>query len=156
MKKYKSPWQKIALISSAAVALLSTFLPWVSGNVLGFTFSYSTWGYPGFGPLFAIIFLLASATIITLSSLALGLKKDQVAFGGYLSGIIGGAIMFLVTVIFFADAAATHLIDYLGFGLWLAIIAVIATIVFGILGLAITTKPKKAKKSSDEDDEEDE
>lgn len=143
MKKYPSIWQKIALISSAAVALLCTFLPWVSGSLFGYTFSYNTWAYPGFGPLFAILFFIAAAVIITLSSLAMGLKKDELAFGGYLSGIIGGAIMLLVTVIFFADAASSHLMDYLGFGLWLAIICAIATIVFGILGLALKAKPAK-------------
>lgn len=143
MKKYPSMWQKIALISSAAVALLCTFLPWVSGTFWGVTFSYNTWAYPGFGPLFAILFFIAAAVIITLCSLAMGLKKDELAFGGYLSGIIGGAIMLLVTVIFFADAASSHLMDYLGFGLWLAILAAIATIVFGILGLALKAKPTK-------------
>lgn len=125
---------RLFIIISAAVAFLSSFLPWASLNAGAFG-SYSWNGLRGDG-WFVIIFAVVAIVLACLSDIKSSLPK-----GFAIGVIVSGALSTIVTLIdvFGVNKYAAEFNGYgvsIGFGLILALIASIAIVVTGLLAMS--------------------
>lgn len=125
---------RLFIIISAAVAILSSFLPWASLNAGAFG-SYSWNGLRGDG-WFVIIFAVVAIVLACLNNVKSSLPK-----GFAIGVIVSGALSTIVTLIdlFGVNKYAVDFNGYgvsIGFGLILALIASIAIVVTGLLALS--------------------
>ena len=125
---------RLFIIITAAVAILSSFLPWASLNAGAFG-SYSWNGLRGDG-WFVIIFAVVAIVLACLNDVKSSLPK------GFAIGVIVlGALSTIVTLIdlFGVNKYAVNFNGYgvsIGFGLILALIASIAIVVTGLLAMS--------------------
>ena len=125
---------RLFIIISAAVAILSSFLPWASLNAGAFG-SYSWNGLRGDGQ-FVIIFAVVAIVLACLNDVKSSLPK-----GFAIGVIVAGALSTIVTLIdlFGVNKYAVDFNGYgvsIGFGLILALIASIAIVVTGLLAMS--------------------
>ena len=125
---------RLFIIISAAVAILSSFLPWASLNAGAFG-SYSWNGLHGDG-WFVIIFAVVAIVLACLNDVKSSLPK-----GFAIGVIVAGALSTIVTLIdlFGVNKYAVDFNGYgvsIGFGLILALIASIAIVVTGLLAMS--------------------
>ena len=125
---------RLFIIISAAVAILSSFLPWASLNAGNFG-SYSWNGLRGDG-WFVIIFAVVAIVLACLNDVKFSLPK-----GFAIGVIVSGALSTVVTLIdvFSVNKYAADFNGYgvsIGFGLILALIASIAIVVTGLLAMS--------------------
>lgn len=125
---------RLFIIISAAVAILSSFLPWASLNAGAFG-SYSWNGLHGDG-WFVIIFAVVAIVLACLNDVKSSLPK-----GFAIGVIVSGALSTVVTLIdvFNVNKYAADFNGYgvsIGFGLILALIASIAIVVTGLLAMS--------------------
>ena len=125
---------RLFIIISAAVAILSSFLPWASLNAGAFG-SYSWNGLRGDGWL-VIIFAVVAIVLACLNDVKSSLPK-----GFAIGVIVAGALSTIVTLIdvFGVNKYAVDFNGYgvsIGFGLILALIASIAIVVTGLLAMS--------------------
>lgn len=125
---------RLFIIISAAVAILSSFLPWASLNAGAFG-SYSWNGLRGDG-WFVIIFAVVAIVLSCLNDVKSSLPK-----GFAIGVIVSGALSTIVTLIdlFGVNKYAVDFNGYgvsIGFGLILALIASIAIVVTGLLAMS--------------------
>ena len=125
---------RLFIIISAAVAILSSFLPWASLNAGAFG-SYSWNGLRGDG-WFVIIFAVVAIVLACLNDVKSSLPK-----GFAIGVIVAGALSTIVTLIdlFGVNKYAVNFNGYgvsIGFGLILALIASIAIVVTGLLAMS--------------------
>lgn len=125
---------RLFIIISAAVAILSSFLPWASLNAGAFG-SYSWNGLRGDG-WFVIIFAVVAIVLACLNDVKTSLPK-----GFAIGVIVSGALSTIVTLIdvFGVNKYAVDFNGYgvsIGFGLILALIASIAIVVTGLLAMS--------------------
>lgn len=125
---------RLFIIISAAVAILSSFLPWASLNAGAFG-SYSWNGLRGDG-WFVIIFAVVAIVLACLNDVKSSLPK-----GFAIGVIVSGALSTVVTLIdvFSVNKYAANFNGYgvsIGFGLILALIASIAIVVTGLLAMS--------------------
>jgi len=125
---------RLFIIISAAVAILSSFLPWASLNAGAFG-SYSWNGLRGDG-WFVIIFAVIAIVLACLNDVKSSLPK-----GFAIGVIVSGALSTVVTLIdvFGVNKYAANFNGYgvsIGFGLILALIASIAIVVTGLLAMS--------------------
>ena len=125
---------RLFIIISAAVAILSSFLPWASLNAGAFG-SYSWNGLHGDG-WFVIIFAVVAIVLACLNDVKSSLPK-----GFAIGVIVSGALSTIVTLIdvFGVNKYAADFNGYgvsIGFGLILALIASIAIVVTGLLAMS--------------------
>lgn len=125
---------RLFIIISAAVAILSSFLPWASLNAGAFG-SYSWNGLRGDG-WFVIIFAVVAIVLACLNDVKSSLPK-----GFAIGVIVSGALSTVVTLIdvFSVNKYAADFNGYgvsIGFGLILALIASIAVVVTGLLAMS--------------------
>ena len=125
---------RLFIIISAAVAILSSFLPWASLNAGAFG-SYSWNGLRGDG-WFVIIFAVVAIVLACLNDVKSSLPK-----GFAIGVIVSGALSTVVTLIdvFSVNKYAVDFNGYgvsIGFGLILALIASIAIVVTGLLAMS--------------------
>ena len=125
---------RLFIIISAAVAILSSFLPWASLNAGNFG-SYSWNGLRGDG-WFVIIFAVVAIVLACLNDVKTSLPK-----GFAIGVIVSGSLSTVVTLIdvFSVNKYAADFNGYgvsIGFGLILALIASIAIVVTGLLAMS--------------------
>lgn len=125
---------RLFIIISAAVAILSSFLPWASLNAGAFG-SYSWNGLRGDG-WFVIIFAVVAIVLACLNDVKSSLPK-----GFAIGVIVSGTLSTIVTLIdlFGVNKYAVNFNGYgvsIGFGLILALIASIAIVVTGLLAMS--------------------
>ena len=125
---------RLFIIISAAVAILSSFLPWASLNAGAFG-SYSWNGLRGDG-WFVMIFAVVAIVLACLNDVKSSLPK-----GFAIGVIVAGALSTIVTLIdlFGVNKYAVDFNGYgvsIGFGLILALIASIAIVVTGLLAMS--------------------
>lgn len=125
---------RLYIIISAAVAILSSFLPWASLNAGAFG-SYSWNGLRGDG-WFVIIFAVVAIVLACLNDVKSSLPK-----GFAIGVIVSGALSTVVTLIdvFNVNKYAANFNGYgvsIGFGLILALIASISIVVTGLLAMS--------------------
>lgn len=125
---------RLFIIISAAVAILSSFLPWASLNAGAFG-SYSWNGLRGDG-WFVIIFAVVAIVLACLNDVKSSLPKSFA-----IGVIVAGALSTIVTLIdlFGVNKYAVNFNGYgvsIGFGLILALIASIAIVVTGLLAMS--------------------
>lgn len=125
---------RLFIIISAAVAILSSFLPWASLNAGAFG-SYSWNGLRGDG-WFVIIFAVVAIVLACLNDVKSSLPK-----GFAIGVIVSGALSTVVTLIdvFNVNKYAADFNGYgvsIGFGLILALITSIAIVVAGLLAMS--------------------
>ena len=125
---------RLFIIISAAVAILSSFLPWASLNAGAFG-SYSWNGLRGDG-WFVIIFAVVAIVLACLNDVKSSLPK-----GFAIGVIVAGALSTIVTLIdvFGVNKYAVDFNGYgvsIGFGLILALISSIAIVVTGLLAMS--------------------
>ena len=125
---------RLFIIISAAVAILSSFLPWASLNAGAFG-PYSWNGLRGDG-WFVIIFAVVAIVLACLNDVKSSLPK-----GFAIGVIVAGALSTIVTLIdvFGVNKYAVDFNGYgvsIGFGLILALIASIAIVVTGLLAMS--------------------
>ena len=125
---------RLFIIISAAVAILSSFLPWASLNAGAFG-SYSWNGLRGDG-WFVIIFAVVAIVLACLNDVKSSLPK-----GFAIGVIVSGALSTVVTLIdvFSVNKYTADFNGYgvsIGFGLILALIASIAIVVTGLLAMS--------------------
>ena len=125
---------RLFIIISAAVEILSSFLPWASLNAGAFG-SYSWNGLRGDG-WFVIIFAVVAIVLACLNDVKSSLPK-----GFAIGVIVAGALSTIVTLIdvFGVNKYAVDFNGYgvsIGFGLILALIASIAIVVTGLLAMS--------------------
>ena len=125
---------RLFIIISAAVAILSSFLPWASLNAGAFG-SYSWNGLRGDG-WFVIIFAVVAIVLACLNDVKSSLPKSFA-----IGVIVAGALSTIVTLIdlFGVNKYAVDFNGYgvsIGFGLILALIASIAIVVTGLLSMS--------------------
>ena len=125
---------RLFIIISAAVEILSSFLPWASLNAGNFG-SYSWNGLRGDG-WFVIIFAVVAIVLACLNDVKSSLPK-----GFAIGVIVAGALSTIVTLIdvFGVNKYAVDFNGYgvsIGFGLILALIASIAIVVTGLLAMS--------------------
>ena len=125
---------RLFIIISAAVAILSSFLPWASLNAGNFG-SYTWNGLRGDG-WFVIIFAVVAIVLACLNDVKSSLPK-----GFAIGVIVSGALSTVVTLIdvFGVNKYAADFNGYgvsIGFGLILALIASIAIVVTGLLAMS--------------------
>ena len=125
---------RLFIVISAAVAILSSFLPWASLNAGAFG-SYSWNGLHGDG-WFVIIFAVVAIVLACLNDVKSSLPK-----GFAIGVIVSGALSTIVTLIdlFGVNKYAVNFNGYgvsIGFGLILALIASIAIVVTGLLAMS--------------------
>ena len=125
---------RLFIIISAAVAILSSFLPWASLNAGAFG-SYSWNGLRGDG-WFVIIFAVVAIVLACLNDVKSSLPK-----GFAIGVIVAGALSTIVTLIdvFGVNKYAVDFNGYgvsIGFGLILALIASIAIVVTCLLAMS--------------------
>ena len=125
---------RLFIIISAAVAILSSFLPWASLNAGAFG-SYSWNGLRGDG-WFVIIFAVVAIVLACLNDVKSSLPK-----GFAIGVIVSGALSTVVTLID-VSSVNKYAADFngygvsIGFGLILALIASIAIVVTGLLAMS--------------------
>lgn len=125
---------RLFIIISAAVAILSSFLPWASLNAGAFG-SYSWNGLRGDG-WFVIIFAVVAIVLACLNDVKSSLPK-----GFAIGVIVAGALSTIVTLIY-VFGVNKYAVDFngygvsIGFGLILALIASIAIVVTGLLAMS--------------------
>ena len=125
---------RLFIIISAAVAILSSFLPWASLNAGAFG-SYSWNGLRGDG-WFVIIFAVVAIVLACLNDVKSSLPK-----GFAIGVIVAGALSTIVTLIDLCGVNK-YAVDFngygvsIGFGLILALIASIAIVVTGLLAMS--------------------
>lgn len=127
---------RLFIIISAAVAILSSFLPWASLNAGAFG-SYSWNGLRGDG-WFVIIFAVVAIVLACLNDVKSSLPK-----GFAIGVIVSGALSTIVTLIdlFGVNKYAVDFNGYgvsIGFGLILALIAIVVTGLLAMSGGKIT------------------
>ena len=127
---------RLFIIISAAVAILSSFLPWASLNAGNFG-SYSWNGLHGDG-WFVIIFAVVAIVLACLNDVKSSLPK-----GFAIGVIVSGALSTIVTLIdlFGVNKYAVNFNGYgvsIGFGLILASIAIVVTGLLAMSGGKIT------------------
>ena len=125
---------RLFIIISAAVAILSSLLPWASLNAGNFG-SYSWNGLRGDG-WFVIIFAVVAIVLACLNDVKTSLPK-----GFAIGVIVSGSLSTVVTLIdvFGVNKYAVNFNGYgvsIGFGLILALIASIAIVVTGLLAMS--------------------
>ena len=125
---------RLFIVISAAVAILSSFLPWASLKAGAFG-SYSWNGLRGDG-WFVIIFAVVAIVLACLNDVKSSLPK-----GFAIGVIVSGALSTIVTLIdlFGVNKYAVNFNGYgvsIGFGLILALIASIAIVVTGLLAMS--------------------
>ncbi|EFX39322.1 hypothetical protein HMPREF8577_0434 [Streptococcus parasanguinis ATCC 903] len=125
---------RLFIIISAAVAILSSFLPWASLNAGAFG-SYSWNGLRGDG-WFVFIFAVVAIVLACLNDVKSSLPK-----GFAIGVIVAGALSTIVTLIdvFGVNKYAVDFNGYgvsIGFGLILALLASIAIVVTGLLAMS--------------------
>ena len=125
---------RLFIIISAAVAILSSFLPWASLNAGAFG-SYSWNGLRGDG-WFVIIFAVVAIVLACLNDVKSSLPKSFA-----IGVIVAGALSTIVTLIdlFGVNKYAVDFNGYgvsIGFGLILTLIASIAIVVTGLLAMS--------------------
>lgn len=125
---------RLFIIISAAVAILSSFFPWASLNAGAFG-SYSWNGLRGDG-WFVIIFAVVAIVLACLNDVKSSLPK-----GFAIGVIVSGALSTIVTLIdlFSVNKYAVDFNGYgvsIGFGLILALIASIAIVVTSLLAMS--------------------
>ena len=125
---------RLFIVISAAVAILSSFLPWASLKAGAFG-SYSWNGLRGDG-WFVIIFAVVAIVLACLNDVKSSLPK-----GFAIGVIVSGALSTVVTFIdvFSVNKYAADFNGYgvsIGFGLILALIASIAIVVTGLLAMS--------------------
>ena len=125
---------RLFIIISAAVAILSSFLPWASLNAGAFG-SYSVNGLNGDG-WFILILAVVALVLTCLSDVKASLPK-----GLAIGVIVSGAIATVVALIdvFGVNKYTANFNGYgvsIGFGLILALIASIAIVVTGLLAMS--------------------
>ena len=125
---------RLFIIISAVVAILSSFLPWASLNAGAFG-SYSWNGLRGDG-WFVIIFAVVAIVLACLNDVKSSLPKSFA-----IGVIVAGALSTIVTLIdlFGVNKYAVDFNGYgvsIGFGLILALIASIAIVVTGLLAMS--------------------
>ena len=125
---------RLFIIISAAVAILSSFLPWANLNAGNFG-SYTWNGLRGDG-WFVIIFAVVAIVLACLNDVKSSLPK-----GFAIGVIVAGALSTIVTLIdvFGVNKYAVDFNGYgvsIGFGLILALIASIAIVVTGLLAMS--------------------
>ena len=125
---------RLFIIISAAIAILSSFVPWASLNAGAFG-SYSWNGLRGDG-WFVIIFAVVAIVLACLNDVKSSLPK-----GFAIGVIVSGALSTVVTLIdvFGVNKYAADFNGYgvsIGFGLILALIASIAIVVTGLLAMS--------------------
>lgn len=125
---------RLFIVISAAVAILSSFLPWASLNAGAFG-SYSWNGLRGDG-WFVIIFAVVAIVLACLNDVKSSLPK-----GFAIGVIVAGALSTIVTLIdvFGVNKYAVNFNGYgvsIGFGLILTLIASIAIVVTGLLAMS--------------------
>ena len=125
---------RLFIVISSAVAILSSFLPWASLNAGAFG-SYSWNGLRGDG-WFVIIFAVVAIVLACLNDVKSSLPK-----GFAIGVIVAGALSTIVTLIdvFGVNKYAVNFNGYgvsIGFGLILALIASIAIVVTGLLAMS--------------------
>ena len=125
---------RLFIIISAAVAILSSFLPWARLNAGNFG-SYSWNGLRGDG-WFVIIFAVVAIVLACLNDVKTSLPK-----GFAIGVIVSGSLSTVVTLIdvFGVNKYAVNFNGYgvsIGFGLILALIASIAIVVTGLLAMS--------------------
>ena len=125
---------RLFIIISAAVAILSSFLQWASLNAGAFG-SYSWNGLRGDG-WFVIIFAVVAIVLACLNDVKSSLPKSFA-----IGVIVAGALSTIVTLIdlFGVNKYAVDFNGYgvsIGFGLILALIASIAIVVTGLLAMS--------------------
>lgn len=125
---------RLFIIISAAVAILSSFLPWASLNAGAFG-SYTWNGLRGDG-WFVIIFAVVAIVLACLNDVKTSLPK-----GFAIGVIVSGSLSTVVTLIdvFGVNKYAVNFNGYgvsIGFGLILALIASIAIVVTGLLAMS--------------------
>lgn len=125
---------RLFIIISSAVAIISTFLPWASLNA-GMLGTYSENGLRGTG-LFIIIIAVIAIVLASLNDIKTSMQKE------FAIGIIalGGVSTLLVLIGYFGiNKYLVNINGYgvsLGFGLILAFIASVAIIVAGLLAMS--------------------
>jgi len=125
---------RLFIIISAAVAILSSFLPWASLNAGNFG-SYTWNGLRGDG-WFVIIFAVVAIVLACLNDVKSSLPKS-LAIGVIVSGAIATVVALLA--LFGVNKYAVDFNGYgvsIGFGLILALIASIAIVVTGLLAMS--------------------
>ena len=125
---------RLFIIISAAVAILSSFLPWASLNAGAFG-SYSVNGLNGDG-WFILILAVVAIVLACLSDV-----KSSMPKGLAIGVIVSGAIATVVALIdvFGVNKYTANFNGYgvsIGFGLILALIASIAIVVTGLLAMS--------------------
>ena len=125
---------RLFIIISAAVAILSSFLPWASLNAGAFG-SYSVNGLNGDG-WFILILAVVALVLACLSDVKTSMPK-----GLAIGVIVSGAIATVVALIdvFGVNKYTANFSGYgvsIGFGLILALIASIAIVVTGLLAMS--------------------
>ena len=125
---------RLFILISAGVAILSSLLPWASLNAGAFG-SYSVNGYQGDG-WFVIIAAIVSIVLACLNNMNKAMSK-----GFSIGVIVAGAIATLVTLInlFSVNKYVSNFGGYgvsIGFGLILALLASIALVVTGLLAMS--------------------
>ena len=125
---------RLFIIISAAVAILSSFFPWARLNAGNFG-SYSWNGLRGDG-WFVIIFAVVAIVLACLNDVKTSLPK-----GFAIGVIVSGSLSTVVTLIdvFGVNKYAVNFNGYgvsIGFGLILALIASIAIVVTGLLAMS--------------------
>ena len=132
---------RLFIIISSAVAIISTFLPWASLNA-GMLGTYSENGLRGTG-LFIIIIAVIAIVLASLNDIKTSMQKE------FAIGIIalGGVSTLLVLIGYFGiNKYLVNINGYgvsLGFGLILAFIASVAIIVAGQSVGRVTTSTVK-------------
>jgi len=134
LRRFIMEKNRLFIIISAAVAILSSFLPWASLNAGNFG-SYSWNGLHGDG-WFVIIFAVVAIVLACLNDVKSSLPK-----GFAIGVIVSGALSTIVTLIdlFGVNKYAVNFNGYgvsIGFGLILALIASIAIVVTGLLAMS--------------------
>ena len=125
---------RLFIIISAAVAILSSFLPWASLNAGAFG-SYSVNGLRGEG-WFILILAVVAIVLACLNDVKSSLPKS-LAIGVIVSGAIATVVALLA--LFGVNKYAVDFNGYgvsIGFGLILALIASIAIVVTGLLAMS--------------------
>ena len=125
---------RLFIIISAAVAILSSFLPWASPNAGAFG-SYSVNGLRGEG-WFILILAVVAIVLACLNDVKSSLPKS-LAIGVIVSGAIATVVALLA--LFGVNKYAVDFNGYgvsIGFGLILALIASIAIVVTGLLAMS--------------------
>ena len=125
---------RLFIIISAAVAILSSFLPWASLNAGAFG-SYSWNGLRGDG------WFVSICAVVAIGLACLNDVKSSLPKGFAIGVIVSGALSTVVTLIdvFNVNKYAADFNGYgvsIGFGLILALIASIAIVVTGLLAMS--------------------